>query len=365
MAIRIGEQLVGNGHPCFVIAEIGVNHNGDRNLAAKMIEASAAAGADAVKFQCFNVSELILEDIGKAPYQKRTSEKSESQTDMLHRLAAGEDFHRDIMGICEKVGIPYLSTPYDESSLEFLVRAGVPAIKVASTDANNLLLLESIATAGLAVILSTGMTTLGEIQDAYACLRKGGVEHLAILKCTSAYPTQPADVHLRAMRTMMQIFDAPIGFSDHTPAVGAAPYAVALGACIIEKHVTLDRNLPGPDHAASITPAELEELVRTIRDVEKMLGSPSIGPTQVERNTRRALQRCLVTKSDLAAGTPLSRDVVTAKRTGGVGIPAAMWGQVVGRRLATAVGANRVIGWAALDDQIPSDGSGHPGGDDA
>ncbi len=348
--IRIGERVVGPGRPCLVVAEAGVNHNGDLELAERLIAESAKAGADAVKFQSFRVSELILPDVVKASYQTRTSGEAESQTAMLERLAVSDDFHRRVMDLCEQHGVTYLSTPYDVASLDFLVANDVPAVKIASTDANNLWFLEYVAKCNVPVILSTGMTTLGEIQDAYRCLVDNGCQNLAILKCTSNYPTDPADVHLRAMQTLAQIFPVPVGFSDHTPAVGASPYAVALGACIIEKHLTLDRSMPGPDHAASMQPEELAELVKAVRQVENMLGSSMVGPTATEGETRRALQRALVPRRALKKGDTLSWDAVTAKRTGGRGIAAAHWNEVRDKKLSRDVELNVPLTWDAIED---------------
>ncbi|MBW2453575.1 MAG: N-acetylneuraminate synthase family protein [Deltaproteobacteria bacterium] len=349
--IRIGDRTIGAGHPCYVIAEIGVNHNGDLELAEQLIAACAEAGADAVKFQAFNVSELILPEVGKAPYQQRTSDGAESQTAMLERLAVDESFHRRTMDLCRAHDVGYLCTPYDLPSLDFLLAEDVAGLKIASTDTNNLWFLEQVAAGGRPVILSTGMTPLGEIQDAVRCLLDNGCAELAVLKCTSAYPTAPVDVHLRAMETLARIFPLPVGFSDHTQGVGASPYAVALGATIVEKHVTLDRAMPGPDHQASITPAELGVLVTEVRKVEQMLGSTLVGPTAGEAQTRRALQRCLVTTTALAAGATLSREGVGAKRTGGKGISAARWPEVVGRRLAQALPADVPIPWSAIEDE--------------
>lgn len=346
--IRIGERLVGGRNPCFVVAEVGVNHNGDLGLARELIDASAEAGADAVKFQSFRVEDLILPDVGKAPYQRRSSVATETQTAMLERLAVDEGFHVLMMEMCAERRVTYLSTPYDVASLDFLVDKEVAAVKIASTDANNLWFLEKVAAKQVPVLLSTGMTTLAEIEESYRTLREGGCDQIVLLQCTSAYPTEATDVHLRAMTTLATRFQVPVGFSDHTASIGASPYAVARGACLIEKHVTIDRSMEGPDHAASIEPNELAALIDEIRRVEQFLGSPNVGLTDSEEETRRALQRSIVACRSLQPGDTLSSDAVAMRRTGGSGIRAASWNEVHGRQVVKVLQAGDVIEWHHL-----------------
>ena len=356
--ICIGERLVGGSNPCFVVAEVGVNHNGDLGLARELIDASAEAGADAVKFQSFRVEDLILPDVGKAPYQRRSSVAAqrrssvaaETQTAMLERLAVDEGFHALMMEMCAERHVTYLSTPYDVASLDFLVDNEVAAVKIASTDANNLWFLEQVAARQVPVLLSTGMTTLAEIDQAYRTLLEGGCDQLMLLQCTSSYPTEATDVHLRAMTTLAAKFPVPVGFSDHTPSVGASPYAVARGACLVEKHVTIDRSLEGPDHAASIEPNELAALIDEIRRVEQYLGSPNVGLTVAEEETRRALQRHVVACRSLRPGDTLLAEAVAMKRTGGSGIRAASWNEVRGRQVTTALQAGDIIEWHHLGE---------------
>lgn len=346
--ICIGERPVGGGNPCFVVAEVGVNHNGDLGLARELIEASAEAGADAVKFQSFRVEDLILPNVDKAPYQRRSSVAAETQTAMLKRLAVDEGFHVLMMEMCAEFHITYLSTPYDVASLDFLVDNAVAAVKIASTDANNLWFLEQVAARKVPVLLSTGMTTLSEIDEAYRTLLEGGCDELLLLHCTSSYPTEPTDVHLHAMTTLAEKFPVPVGFSDHTPSVGASPYAVARGACLVEKHVTIDRSMEGPDHAASIEPTELATLIDEIRRVEQYLGSPHVGMTVAEEEMRRSLQRNVVACRSLRPGDTITDDAVVMKRTGGSGIHAASWNKIRGRRVLKALRAGDIIEWHHL-----------------
>ena len=347
--IRIGDRTIGDGYPCFIIAEAGVNHNGKLDLALQLVDEAAAAGADAVKFQTYRTDELILPDISKAPYQQRTTDRDEKQEEMLRALEIDESFHQKVMRRCRKKQLLFLSTPYDIPSLDLLVSLGVPAVKIASTDTTNLLFLESVAAAGKPVILSTGMSTLAEIEQAVECLRKNGCRELAILKCTSDYPTRPEEVNLAAMNRLEEMFGAVTGFSDHTRGVGAAPYAAARGAHIIEKHFTLDKELPGPDHQASLSTGELKELISRIREVELYLGSGEVGPTEREIVNKRSLQKHLVAGEALHTGTVLSRDHLRAKRTGGEGIPAADLYSVLGKRVKVSLQVNSPLQWANLE----------------
>lgn len=347
---QIAEKMVGDSYDCFIIAEAGVNHNGSLKIAKQLIEVAASIGADAVKFQTFQVKNLILENVQKAPYQTRTTDKYDSQMNMLKKLQIDEDFHVELIQNCKRNNILFLSTPYDEQSLDMLIKLEVPAIKIASTDATNLLLLEKVAKTNKPVILSTGMCDISEVAAAYRCLRDNGCKDLALLKCTSDYPTDTAEVNLKAMVTLSKIFDAVIGFSDHTPGIGASPYAVALGAKIVEKHFTLDKKLPGPDHEASLSPEELKKWVHEIRRVEIMLGSPEVFPTKGEQINKRILQKNLVSKIDMEKGTVLSRNNLIAKRTGGIGIPAEYIYEVLGYRSIKKIKKNQPIHWSMLEN---------------
>ncbi len=346
--IRIGNKTIGDGCPCFIVAEAGVNHNGSLDLAKQLVDAAVTAGTDAVKFQTFKTEDLILDDIEKASYQKGTTSAGESQTEMLKRLEIDKAFHVELFKYCEEKNILFLSTCYDEDSLNLLVELGVPAIKIASTDTTNLLFLEKVAKTGKPVILSTGMCSLSEIEQAYQCLKENECKELALLKCTSTYPTDPKEVNLNAMVTMNNSFEAVIGFSDHTEGVGASPYAVAMGASIVEKHFTLDKNLEGPDHQASLSPDELILWVKEMRKVEQMLGSREILSSQSEKETKKALQKHLVSEVDLKNGDTITRENIAAKRTGGRGICALEFYNVLGLELTCDIPKNQPIDWSDL-----------------
>jgi N-acetylneuraminate synthase len=348
-SIIIGNHTIGNGYPCFIIAEAGVNHNGNLGLAKKMIDVATQAGADAVKFQTFRTEDLILNGIEKASYQKRTTSARESQTAMLKKLEIDQDFHLALIKHCARRGIIFLSTCYEENSLKVLMELGVPAIKIASTDTTNLLFLEKVAKTEKPVILSTGMCSLLEVKRAYQCLRKNGCKQIALLKCTSNYPAAPVEVNLNAMSTLKENFDAIIGFSDHTEGLGASPYAVAMGAKIVEKHFTLDKNFEGPDHKASLSPNELVSWVKEIRKVEQMLGHKEIRPTESEKETKKVMQKCLVSKVDLKKGDVITRENIVAKRTGGKGIAASESFHALRSRLTRNVPFNQPIYWSDLE----------------
>lgn len=349
-SIRIGNKVIGEGHPCFIIAEAGVNHNGSLDLAKQLIDVAEEAGVDAVKFQTFKTEDLILSGIEKATYQKGTTNASETQTEMLKKLEIDKSFHVELVKYCEEKRVTFLSTCYEKGSLNLLMELGLPAIKIASTDTTNLQFLEQVAKTGKPVILSTGMSSQSEIEQAYRCLKENGCKELALLKCTSNYPTDPKEVNLRAMGTLKQSFNAIIGFSDHTEGLGASPYAVAMGAKIIEKHFTLDKNLEGPDHQASLSPDELILWVKEIRKVEQMLGNKEILPTKSEKETQKALQKCLVSNVDLKKGDTIARTNIAAKRTGGRGISASELYNVLGLELTRDISQNQPIDWSYLEE---------------
>ena len=346
--LHIGKYVIGEGHPCFIIAEAGVNHNGSLELAKKLIDGAVDAGVDAIKFQSFKTQEVIIEGMEKAPYQKKTTDAEESQPEMLKKLEIDRTFHLEIINYCREKGIIFLSTCADEVSLELLMELKVSALKVASMDAANPIFLEKIAQKGIPVILSTGMCSELEIEKAIICLRDNGCKELAILKCTSCYPTPSKEVNLNAMVRMHEKFKEVIGFSDHTEGLGASPYAVALGAKIIEKHFTLDKKLDGPDHQASLCPKELAQLVHEIRKVEEMLGRSELSPTESEKDTIKALRKHLVSKGNLKKGDLLTRKNIATKRTSGKGIGSGDIHKVIGLELVCDLTFDQPIDWAYL-----------------
>jgi sialic acid synthase SpsE len=349
--IQIANKRIGIAQRCYLIAEAGVNHNGDLERALSMVDAAAAAGADAVKFQTFSVDELILASVEKAPYQRVSGPTGQTQTEMLDSLCIDETFHRKVMARCHEAGVTFLSTPYGTSSLQFLLNLDVPAIKVASTDATNTLFLEQVAQSGRPMILSTGMCSLEDIVRSVRTVRNAGCTELVLLHCTSSYPTAPSEVNLRCLDTLRLFDDVIVGYSDHTEGVGASTYAVARGAHVVEKHFTLDKNLPGPDHQASLDPRELRAWVAEVRKVEEMLGDSLRQPSTSEQETALTLQKRLVTATDVAAGECLDSNKVTAKRTGGVGLPAGLGLDLLGCRTAVAIQKDTPILWKHLIEE--------------
>ncbi len=347
--VEIGGRAVGPGYPCFVIAEAGVNHNGDMKIAKELIDKAAEAGADAVKFQSFITEELITPDAMKAGYQVESTGQAGSQYDMLKALELGADDHAELKAHCDERRIIYLCTPYEKASVDMLDELGVAAFKVASTDTTNVPFLGYMAAKGRPVILSTGMSTLGEVEEAVDALEGAGLANkIVILHCTSEYPAPFDELNLRAMHTLERAFGHPVGFSDHTPGVGAGPWAVALGAHMLEKHFTLNRAMRGPDHKASVEPAQLAELVRTVRDVEDALGDGIKRIVASERPNKDVMQKSLVASRAIAAGDEIVADDLTAKRPG-TGLAPSWLGRVVGKRAARDIGKNRTLTLSDVD----------------
>ena len=315
--VQIGDYLIGKDQPCFIIAEAGVNHNGDINLAHKLIDSASEAGADAVKFQSFISEDLVTLEAPTAGYQVKTTGESGGQYAMLKALELSAKQQAELKSHCEKVGILYLCTPYEEKSIDMLDKLDVDAYKIASTDTTNTLLLRYIAQKGRPVILSTGMCSLGEVETAMTTLCENGLkDKIVILQCTSEYPTPINEVNLRVIQAMEYAFNCPVGFSDHTSGIGATPWAVALGACIVEKHFTLDRCMKGPDHSASLEPLEFKQLVQTIRNVEVALGDGIKCLMASEINNKPKMQKSLVVKHDIKAGEIVRAEDLTCKRPG-------------------------------------------------
>jgi N-acetylneuraminate synthase len=340
--IDIAGCLVGPGHPCFIIAEAGVNHNGDMAMARRLIEEAARAGADAVKFQTFTAERLVSPDAPKADYQLQTTDREETQYQMLRRLELSEAMHHDLITCCQQQGVLFLSTPFDALSADFLARQGMAAFKISSGEVTNLPFLEHLARLGKPLIMSTGMATLAEVDTAIRTVRQAGNEQLVVLHCVSNYPTDPADVNLRAMQTMATAFGVATGFSDHTLGIEVPLAAVALGACVIEKHFTLDKTLPGPDHRASLEPDELVAMIRSIRNVEAALGHGRKEPAASEASTAAAARKSLVAATDIAAGTVLTSEVIAVKRPG-TGLPPAMLPYVLGRTARHPIAAGCLL----------------------
>ena len=335
--VKIGNYLIGPGNPCFIIAEAGVNHNGDMKIAHKIIDAAVGAGVDAVKFQSFVTEDVVTPEAPKARYQVETTGQDVGQFAMIKALELSKDQQKELKSHCDEAGILYLCTPYEERSADLLEEISVAAYKIASTDTTNIPFLRYIARKGSPVVLSTGMSSLGEVEEAVNELKLHGLDgKIIILQCTAEYPAPVNEINLRAMKTMELGFGCLVGFSDHSPGIGASPWAVAAGACIVEKHFTLDRNMEGPDHRVSIEPNELKELVKTIRDVEAALGDGIKRPMPSELPNKTRMQKSLVARRLLAVGETIQEADLACKRPGN-GLPPKWFDRVVGRRAAKKI----------------------------
>jgi N,N'-diacetyllegionaminate synthase len=319
----------------YVIAEAGVNHNGSLETATELVRAAKLAGADAVKFQAFRAEALASPRARKADYQARETGGEQSQLDMLRALEFGEDEHRVVLAVGREIGIDVLSSAFDLEALAMLARLGITTLKVPSGEITNLPYLRAVASAAGGgagqVILSTGMADLAEVGAALEVLERGGVarDDITLLHCTTEYPAPSADVNLNAMMAMRDKFGVAVGYSDHTVGSNVATAAVALGAVVIEKHLTLDRALRGPDHRASLEPAELAEMIARIREVELALGSAEKRPTAAEVFTRGLVRKSIVASCGIRAGELLSASHLTTKRPG-KGVSPMRWDQVIG-----------------------------------
>jgi N-acetylneuraminate synthase len=331
----------------FIIAEAGVNHNGSVDLALKLIDSAKASGADAVKFQTFRADQLATRSAHKAAYQERTTTTTESQFEMLQRLELDVDDHRRLIDYCRKVGIQFLSSPFDEQSADLLAEMDLPLYKIPSGEITNLQFLDHVARKGRPIILSTGMSTLGEIEEAVTVLRTAGNNRLTLLHCVTEYPAPYAEVNLRAMHTLRVAFGLPVGYSDHTPGYEISIAAVALGAEVIEKHFTVDRSLPGPDHAASLEPDELEQMVTAIRHVEVALGDGIKRPAQCELPNISVARKSVVASRSLIAGQRLTAEDLDIKRPGN-GIAPRLKPMLIGRTLSAGLEKDEVLRWDHL-----------------
>lgn len=334
--IDIVGRKVGAGQRCFIIAEAGVNHNGSLETACQLVDVAAYAHADAIKFQTFKADHLVTSDAPKAPYQQQTTNTAESQYEMLRRLELSVEAHRHLATYCQEKGLIFMSTPFDEESADFLDSLDIAVFKIPSGEITNLPFLAHVAVKGKPLIVSTGMAYLGEVETAIRVIKETGNLNLVALHCVSNYPAAPTDANLRAMQTMAVAFGIPVGYSDHTLGIEVAIAAVALGACVIEKHFTLDRNLPGPDHRASLEPDELAVLVHSIRTVELALGHGRKEPAASEANTAAVARKSLVAAKDIPVGTLLTAELIAIKRPG-TGLPPTMRSYLIGRTVKQAV----------------------------
>jgi N-acetylneuraminate synthase len=335
-AFSIAGRTIGPDEPAYIIAEVGVNHDGSLEDALALVDVAAEAGADAVKFQTFDAAQLASQAAPLAEYQQAGSEAA-SQVEMLERLEFSEAEWDQVAARCAERGLTFLSTPFDAASAQTLGRLEVPAYKVGSGDLTNLPFLRSLAANGLPMIVSTGMATMPEIDSAVEAIADSGDPPLSLLHCISSYPTPPEQANLRAMDTLRAAFPhLVIGYSDHCLGLEVSFAAVARGAAVLERHITLDRDRPGPDHAISLEPDDLRALVAGVRMIEASLGTGEKTPAPAEQETRVVVRRSLVAADDLPAGHVLRDEDVLAKRPGG-GLPPDAGGSLIGRPLRVAI----------------------------
>lgn len=315
-----------------IIAEAGVNHNGRIDMATRLVDVAAASGADWVKFQTFRADSLVTAEAPKANYQKVGEEDIQTQWEMLKALELSDNDHHVLKAQCSRQGIGFLSTGFDQESIDFLYSMGMQLFKIPSGEITNLRYLQHVGALKCQVLLSTGMSTLGDVEAALEVLTRAGtpLANITVLHCTSAYPTAMQDVNLRAMLTLGEAFGVKFGYSDHTPGYEVSVAAVALGACVIEKHFTLDRTLPGPDHLASLEPEELRAMVKAIRNVEQALGSGVKKPCHAELANLTIARRSLVARRAIFAGDLFTPENVHAMRPG-TGMSPMRWHEIVGR----------------------------------
>ena len=354
--VRIGTHIVGQGHRPYVIAEAGVNHNGDIKLAKKLIDVAKDAAADAVKFQTFTPEEVVSTQAPQAEYQKKNTGTEESQSEMLAHLALSYDTFRELKLYSEEKNIDFLSTPFSQKDADFLASIGMTAFKVSSGDLTNLPYLAHMAKKERPIILSTGMATLSEIREAITELRENGAQDIVIMQCTSEYPSPPSHVNLRVMDTLRKEFDCPVGFSDHTEGIAASVSAASLGASVIEKHFTTSRALPGPDHRASLEPIELKEMIAqiraratlaTIKVSEELLGSAEKKPTREEASIAKLVRRGITARTDIETGEVLTEKNLCIIRPEGE-IHPKEWHKLLGRKAAQNIPYGTSLTWAML-----------------
>jgi len=346
-SFALGTHTIGPGEACYVIAEIGANHDRDWDTATRLIDEAVAAGADAVKFQTYSGDRIYSRKTPKFEYLAPITDKSPAE--LLEEISLPREWQAPLAEYARERGIHFFSSPFDHEAVDELAAIGVPLMKIASFEIVDLPLIRHAAETGVPLLLSTGMATLGEIEDALTAALEGGAPAVGLMQCTSVYPAPPAAINLRAMETMRQAFGVPIGFSDHSTGLAVPIAAAALGACFIEKHFTLDRTRVGPDHSFAVEPPELRQLVDGIRDAQAALGDGhKSGPTPEESvEMYRLARRSLIITRDLPAGTRLERDMLTVKRPG-YGVAPKDLDHVIGRTLQIDVEADEILTWEML-----------------
>ncbi len=336
--------MIGDGEPVFIIAEAGVNHNGDLDLAKKLILAAKKAGADSVKFQTFKAENLNTRHAPKSTYHIETTGAQGSWFDLLKTQELDRRAHEVLIDCCQKAGILFLSTPYDEESADLLDDLGVLAFKVASTDANNIPFLKYLARKKKPILLSTAMCTLDEVKESVDAVACEGCRDLVLFHCTANYPAKPSNANLRAMQTLAREFGVPAGYSDHIPENLIAVAAVGAGATAYEKHFTLDKTLPGPDHRASLEPSQLKELVEFIRKTEIFLGRPEKRPLEAEKENRTKLRKSIVARRNLKAGEKITPEAICVKRPA-TGLAPKFFDELLGKTLNRDLEEDELVRW--------------------
>ncbi|HTY60960.1 MAG TPA: N-acetylneuraminate synthase family protein [Acidobacteriota bacterium] len=349
--ILIGQKVIGSGSQVFVIAEIGINHNGSPAQAEKLIDAAAASGADAVKFTSYRTDYLLIPSRDR--YVKQ-ADGEESAYQILRRCELSRESQEKLKKHADKRNTLFLSTPFDEESADFLDSLEVPVFKVASSDITHVPLLRHIASKGKPVFLSTGMSFLSEVADAVWILRSAGAKEILLMHCVSSYPAAPQHMNLRALQTMQSYFELPVGLSDHSEGILLAPVAVALGAVVIEKHFTLDKNAAGPHHRASMDPAELKEMVHSLRHVESSLGDGRKRPSDVEEESRLFSRRSVVAAVDIRAQEKIAPWMLSFKRPGS-GLEPRHSEKIIGMIARRNIGKDTILQWEDLAPSVSAD----------
>ena len=324
-------EMIGHNGKCLVIAEAGVNHNGKIDIALKLCDEAKKAGADIVKFQTWKTENIITKKVAQADYQATNTGIRESQYDMLKRLELSYNDFRKIKRYCDDIGIVFSSTADDVESFEFLIDLGIPFIKIGSGEIGNIPFLRYMGNKKMPIIMSTGMSSLADVDISLSELKRSGASQITLLHCTTNYPCSYSDVNLRAMLTLKDAFHTPVGYSDHTLGNDVAIAAVTLGASVIEKHFTLDCSMEGPDHAASTSPHDFAEFVKAIRNTELLLGNGIKEPTNTEREISKVVTKRIVAQKNIKAGDMLNAENICVKRND-FGEKADMWDRLLGTR---------------------------------
>jgi N,N'-diacetyllegionaminate synthase len=346
--VSLGDRVIGPGQPVFVVAEIGVNHDGRVDRALELVDAARQAGADCVKFQTFAADRIATAASEKAPYQRATTRSGGGQRAMLKSLELPLEAYPAILRRCHASGLVFLSTPYSPEDVDFLHELDVPGYKVASAQIVEPSFLAHVARTRKPILLSTGMATLAEVDEAVRAIRAAGNDDVILLQCTTSYPAPVEDANLRALEVLRVSCGVHVGYSDHTPSILSATAAVALGAVLIERHLTLDSSLPGPDHAASADPAEFREYVEAIRQVERAMGTGMKVPSPAELSNLPHMRRSIVARDSIPAGTVLTSAMLTFKRPA-TGITPARLDEVVGARTRVVLAPDHILLWSDLD----------------